>query len=130
MAARRPYVRPMAGWWRRNPFYIFYMLRESTAVFVALYALQLLYGLYMLSIGEAAFDTWLASLQHPLYLVFHTVALAAALLHAFTWFNVAPKAMPVLYLGTRRVADRTIVWVQFLFFFVISAAMIGLALGG
>ena len=130
MAARRPYIRPMAGWWRRNPFYIFYMLRESTAVFVALYAFQLLYGLYTLTVSEAAFDAWQSSLQHPLYLVFHAVALAAALLHAFTWFNVAPKAMPVLYLGKHRVADRTVVLAQFVIFVVVSAAMIIAVAGG
>jgi fumarate reductase subunit C len=120
----------MAGWWRRNPFYIFYMLREATSVFVALYALQLLYGLYTLAVGEAAFDAWLVSLRHPLFLVFHGVALAAALLHAFTWFNVAPKAMPVLYLGSHRVADRTLVWAQYLIFAVISVAILGVVLGG
>lgn len=130
MAARRPYVRPMAGWWRRNPFYLFYMLREATSVFVTLYALQLLYGLYMLTVGAAAFDAWQATLRNPLYLAFHAIALAAALLHAFTWFNVAPKAMPVFYLGNHRIADRTVVWAQFLIFAVISVAMLGIALGG
>ncbi len=130
MATRRPYMRPMAGWWRRNPFYLFYMLRESTAVFVTLYALQLLYGVYTLTVGQAAFEAWLARLQHPVYIVFHALALAAALLHAFTWFNVAPKAMPALYLGTRRVSDRTVVRVQFVIFFVVSAIMLGVALGG
>ena len=30
--ARRPYVRPMQGWWRRDPFFMRYMLREATAV--------------------------------------------------------------------------------------------------
>jgi len=33
--ARRPYVRPMTGWWRRNPYFMRYMLREGTAVVVA-----------------------------------------------------------------------------------------------
>ena len=23
MSKRRPYVRPMAGWWRKNPFFVF-----------------------------------------------------------------------------------------------------------
>ena len=31
---RRPYVRPMAGWWRRNPFFVEYMIHEGTAFFV------------------------------------------------------------------------------------------------
>ena len=39
MSARRPYVRPMAGWWRRNPWFVEYMLHEATALAVAAYAL-------------------------------------------------------------------------------------------
>ena len=27
----RPYVRPMAGWWKRDPFFMRYMARELTA---------------------------------------------------------------------------------------------------
>jgi len=38
----RTYTRPMAGWWRRNPFYLWYMLREASCVFITLYALILL----------------------------------------------------------------------------------------
>ena len=130
MAARRPYVRSMDGWWRRNPVYLRYMLREATSVFVALYALLLLYGLYTLTLGAAAFEAWLASLRHPLYLVFHLFAFAAAVLHALTWFHVAPKAMPVIYIGARRVADRSVVVAQFLIFALITALLLGVALGG
>ncbi len=36
MSARRPYVRPMTGWWRRDPFFVRYMIREATALMVAL----------------------------------------------------------------------------------------------
>ena len=56
---RRPYVRPMDGWWKRNPFFIRYMAREVTAVFVAAYAVVLLVGLVRLAQGEAAFNGWL-----------------------------------------------------------------------
>jgi len=30
--ARRPYVRPMKGWWKRDPFFVRYMWREVTAL--------------------------------------------------------------------------------------------------
>ena len=36
MSARRPYVRPMAGWWRRNPWFVEYMVHEATALAVVL----------------------------------------------------------------------------------------------
>ena len=30
-AARPAYVRPMNGWWRRDPYFLVYMAREATA---------------------------------------------------------------------------------------------------
>jgi fumarate reductase subunit C len=35
---RRPYVRSMDGWWKKNPFFVEYMIHEGTALFVAAYA--------------------------------------------------------------------------------------------
>ena len=45
MAQVRTYVRPMAGWWRRNPYFVRYMIREGSSVFLAIYTL-ILVGLY------------------------------------------------------------------------------------
>ena len=49
--AARTYVRPMAGWWRKNPYFIRYMIREGSAVLLSAYALVLLLGLYCLTAG-------------------------------------------------------------------------------
>ena len=54
MSARRPYVRSMAGWWRKNPWFIEYMVHEGTALFVAIYAAILLASVVVLGNGEAA----------------------------------------------------------------------------
>ena len=54
MNARRPYQRPMAGWWRKNPYFVEYMVHEGTAIFVATYALILLISLIVLTGGESA----------------------------------------------------------------------------
>ena len=35
MDKRRPYIRSMAGWWTRDPYYIRYMAMEATSVLVA-----------------------------------------------------------------------------------------------
>ena len=51
MSARKPYVRPMEGWWRRNPYYVRYMIMEVTSVIVAIYAVILLVGVWRLSQG-------------------------------------------------------------------------------
>ena len=54
MSAPRTYVRPMQGWWRRNAFYRWYMVRELTCIAVIVYALELLTGLWRLTQGRDA----------------------------------------------------------------------------
>jgi len=43
----KTYRRSMTGWWKRNPFYLWYMLREASCVVITLFALILLVGLYI-----------------------------------------------------------------------------------
>ena len=109
MTYLRTYVRPMNGWWRRNPFYVWYMAREATAVIVAAYAFVLLVGLACLARGRAAYEAWRAALDTPAALAFHALVLAAFVYHAWTWFAVMPKTMPDVMLGRRRLSDRAIV---------------------
>ncbi|HJV26498.1 MAG TPA: fumarate reductase subunit C [Aromatoleum sp.] len=99
---RRPYMRPMTGWWRRNPFFIEYMIHEGMALFVAAYAIVLLVGLLRLAQGEAAWNGWLDALRSPLSVAFHVVLLAAIGYHAWTWFRIMPKTMPPVVIGGRR----------------------------
>lgn len=113
MTKRNPYVRPMTGWWLKNPFYVKYMIREATSIFAALYAFVLLAGLAALVEGEAAYNAWLASLETPLAIFFHIVAMAAALYHTVTWFKVSPKVAPPIYIGENRVPDSMITGVQY-----------------
>jgi fumarate reductase subunit C len=108
MSARKPYVRPMDGWWLRNPFFMRYMAREASAVFLAIYAVILLAGVFRLSQGAAAYDAWLAALTNPLAIVFHGVALLAVAYHAYTWWKVMPKTMPMLHVGGRRIPEITL----------------------
>lgn len=108
MSARKPYVRPMDGWWRRNPFFMRYMVREASAVFLAVYAVILLVGVFRLSQGKAAYDAWLAALTSPLSIVFHWIALLAVCYHAYTWWKVMPKTMPMLHVGGRRIPEITL----------------------
>jgi len=92
----KTYVRPMAGWWTRNPYFVRYMIREGSALFVTAYALVLLVGLWRLSQGEAAFDAWRAALATPLSIGFHLLALVVVAYHSLTWFAVMPKTAPDL----------------------------------
>lgn len=127
MSMRKAYVRPMQGWWLKNPFYIRYMIREATSVFAGIYAVVLLAGLLALASGEAAYNNWLAAMTNPLAVLFHLAALAAALYHAYTWFAVAPKVMPLLVIGRKKVSDRSITAMHYLIAIVLYAAMLGIA---
>ena len=106
--ARKPYVRQMDGWWRKNPFFVRYMAREATALVVAAYAFVLLAGLLCLANGEAAYNAFLAALKHPVSLALHVVALAAMAYHTWTWFEIMPKTMPPVIVNGKRVAGSVI----------------------
>ena len=109
MANVKTYVRPMGGWWRRNPYYRWYMLRELSCVFVTAYAVVLLIGLARLAQGRPAYEAWREGLATPQAVLFHTFALALVTYHAWTWFKVMPKTLPSLTLAGRRMGDRAIV---------------------
>jgi fumarate reductase subunit C len=105
----KTYMRPMGAWWRRNPFYGWYMLRELSCVVVTAYALVLLIGLARLAQGRSAYEAWQAALASPAAVLFHMFALALVLYHAWTWFKVMPRTLPFITLAGRRVGDRMIV---------------------
>ncbi len=101
---RRPYVRPMAGWWRRNPFFVRYMAREATSVGVWIYALVLTVGVFRLGQGEAAWNGWLDALKSPLSLGLHLVLLVCMVVHTFSWFEIMPKTMAPIVINGERVS--------------------------
>lgn len=103
---RRPYQRSMAGWWRRNTFFVEYMIHEGTAIFVGAYALVLLVGLVRLGQGEAAWASWLTALKSPVSVGFHILALAAMLYHSWTWFNIMPRTLPPILIDGKRLSAR------------------------
>src|SRR5438045_2375330 len=98
----------MKGWWKRDPFFIRYMAREATAIFVYLYAIVLVAGLSALANGEAAFNAWLAMLRHPLGIAFQVVCLAVFAYHTWSWFVIMPKTMPPVAIGGKRLAASAI----------------------
>ena len=108
MAQVKTYVRPMQGWWRKNPYFVRYMIREASSVLLATYAVILLVGLLRLSQGEAAYDGWRAALAHPLSIVFHWLALLTVGYHAYTWWKVAPKTAPDIRIGGRAIPEMLI----------------------
>ena len=126
--AARAYVRPMRGWWRRNPFFIRYMVREATAVAVAVYAIVLTTGVVRLAQGEASWNGWLEALRSPWSLLMHLVLLAAMIVHAKSWFEIMPKTMPMIFIGGRRLAAATITRTGWGATIAVSVALFALAL--
>ena len=91
----KTYTRPVTGtWWMKNPFYRWYMLRELSCLFITLYALELLWGLWRLRQGRAAYAAWLDTLASPAFVLFHAATLALVIYHAWTWFKIMPKTLP------------------------------------
>jgi len=108
MSGRRPYMRSMDGWWKRDPFFVRYMIREATALIVAVYALVLLAGVLCLAQGEAAWNGWLAQMRTPVSIVLHVLMLVVMSYHTYSWFEIMPKTMPAIFVGGKRVSATTI----------------------
>ena len=126
MSKRKPYVRPMAGWWKKNPFYVEYMVHEGTALFVAAYAFTLLVGLIRLGQGVEAWNGWLEAMKSPLSLVCHLALLIAIAYHAFTWFKLFPLTMPPIIINGKKVGPGVVVGSGWTAAIVAALALLGL----
>lgn len=77
------------AWWRRNPRYAVYMLRELSSVFIAIWAALFLAQLNTLRQGREEYDDFVAAQRRPAWLAFNVVTFLFALLHAVTWFQLS-----------------------------------------
>ena len=109
MSKRKPYVRSMDGWWKKNPFFVEYVVHESTALFVLAYAVVLLVGLVRLGQGEAAWNGWLEALQSGPAVVLHLVLLAAIAYHTYTWFKIMPITLPPIMVDGKKLSPCAII---------------------
>lgn len=104
-ADRRPqptpvYQRPLpASWWLTNRNYFFYVVRELTALFIALFLLLYLYGILQLERGPEAYAAFVRLVRSPGMLFFNAVALVLAVYHTVTWFTLAPRLQKLLPAG-------------------------------
>lgn len=133
-AAQRPsrpvgYVRPMQGWWKRDPFFITYMWREATALGVMVYAIELCVATVRLSQGEAAWNGWVEAMRSPLALLLNVLVLAAMFIHAKSFFEIMPKTMPPMKMGGEHVPGRKITLAGWALVVAVSVVMLALAWG-
>jgi fumarate reductase subunit C len=126
--SRKPFVRevPPASWYFRHPRYMRYMAREVTCIFIGVYTMLLVWGIKLLSEGEAAYAAFLEALRSPLSIGFHVFALVFALYNTVTWFNVTPKALPV-QIGEEFLPGGVITGAHYIVWAVLSLAAVFLA---
>ena len=126
--SRRPYRRAVSttSWWLAQPRYIRYMAREVSCVFIGAYTAAVVVGLVRLSEGAAAWGAFLEAVGAPASVAFHLLALAFALYHTITWFNVTPKAMPV-QIGEARLPGGVIIGAHYTGWALVSALVLFLA---
>jgi fumarate reductase subunit C len=123
--AVKTFTRPVTGsWWKENPFFLVYMAREATALFVFIYALVLLSGVVSLALGQGAYEAWRAALATKTSLVFHLILLVLVGYHTYTWFKVMPKTTPQI-----SIAPQTIVRTGVGFTAVLSLVIVAVLFG-
>jgi len=122
--SRKPYLREMTSEWIfRHPRYLRYMTREFSCLFIGAWTLMLVCALARLSEGPQAWAAFLEGLKSPLIVAFHAVALAFAVYHSVTWFNLTPKALP-LQVGEGFVPDGVIAGSHFAAWAALSIAIL------
>lgn len=114
-------------WWVRKPSYLLFALRELSAVFVAWFVVYLLMLVWAVSSGPAAYQDFLELSARPWMVVLNVVVAAFVLLHAVTWFSLAPKAI-VLRLGRWRVPPALVLATHYGAWVVVSAVVAWLVL--
>jgi fumarate reductase subunit C len=101
MSGTRPdksklYHRKMsATWWLKKPSYFFFMLRELSSVFIAIFLVVFLVQLYQLTRGPEAYAAFAHKLSSPGWLAFNFITLLFALYHSITWFQSSAIVLPV-----------------------------------
>lgn len=110
-------------WWLRRRSYLVFVLRELSSVFVAWFVVYLLLLVNAVSSGHDAYQRFLDWSASPWVIAGNVIAFAFVVLHAVTWFNLAPRAMVVRLFG-RRVPPGVILAVHYLAWAVISAAVV------
>jgi fumarate reductase subunit C len=96
--ARKPYVRPISKttWFLTNARYKTYMVHEVSSIFVALYMIQLVVGVFYLASGPEAWESYLAFLRSPVIIFLTLVALVFFIIHTTSWFKAVPQATRIM----------------------------------
>ena len=124
------YRKRVSTWWWAQQWRSFkFILRELSSLAVGYVGLLLLLLLWTLGRGEGSYTKLLAWLRTPPIIVLSVIALLFVLYHSITWFNLAPKAMPVR-MGGKRLPDWMVAAPNYVAWVAISAAIVWILTGG
>ena len=123
--SRNPYIQELSRtrWYFKHPRYMRYMAREVTCIFIGVYTLLLLVGIMRLAEGKAQYEAFLQALTTPSSILFHCIALVFSLYHTVTWFNVAPKALP-LQKGEEILPDAVVATAHYVVWVILSVVIL------
>ena len=126
--SRRPYKREISktSWFMSNARYKSYMLHEVSSLFVAIYCIILIAGLFRLGQGEAAWQGWVDYVTSPIGVIMHLIIFVFAIIHTTAWFKVVPQAMRIQR-GTEFVPGKLIIGAHYAALGVVSLFFIVLA---
>lgn len=110
------------SWWLRQGRYVRYMMRELSSLFIGVFSVMMVWGLYRLSQGETAFTAFTDMFWSKSILVLSVLMFLFAAYHSYSWFSVTPQAMP-LKMGGKRIAAGVIIGAHMLLWLACSVAV-------
>jgi fumarate reductase subunit C len=114
-------------WWLHRRSYLVFVLRELSCVFIAWFVIFLLLLVHAIGAGDHDYHRFLNWAANPWVIAVNIVAMLFVVLHAVTWFNLAPKAIVVRARG-RRVPASLIAGANYLAWVVVSGVVAWLIL--
>jgi fumarate reductase subunit C len=124
----RAYRQPVSRyWWAQRRSYLLFMLREISCVFVAWFVVYLLALVNAIGAGRDSYARFLDWSANPLVIALNIIALIFLLVHAVTWFGLAPRAM-VVHIRGQRVPPRAVLAGHYAAWLVMSAVVVWLVM--
>jgi fumarate reductase subunit C len=114
-------------WWLERRSYLLFVLRELSSVFVAWFVVYLLLLVKAVSDGAASYQEFLDWSGQWWMVAINVISMLFILLHAITWFGLAPRAMVIKVRG-RRLPPAQVVAAHYLAWLLLSAIVAWLVL--
>ena len=84
-----------ANWWLSRKAYIFYMIREATAVFNLWVAVELTAMILLVAFHPQGESVVISLVEHPLVIGLNVIAFLGTCYHTYTWYKIFPLGVRV-----------------------------------